>query len=364
MDMVRPLLAVVTAAGFAIPGAGLPRVEPGPVVVQGRLEEARVPGPSLAGNLLREPSVRHAVVYLPPSYDRAEDRRYPVVYLLHAFGVGPASWLGVGGYEGMDLAETLDSLIDEGEIDEAIVVMPDARTRSGGSWYTNSPTTGRWTDFIARDLVAFVDRAYRTVPASWGRGVAGQSMGGYGALRVAMWYPDVFGAVLALSSPNLVTTNPFGRRGMELALAVGDLEQLETASPVARVLWAKAMAFSPDPGSPPLYGRLPWTRRDGRLVRDPGPWEDWSGSVLVNQLEDRAQGLRGMPIRLEVGSRDPLIAESETFSEALRDRGITHGLERFQGDHVIGVRTRFERGVFQFFTRHLSDSLPTPPTGR
>ncbi len=352
--------AVLAAALLLTPSTGLPTGTPRRAL-QGRLEEARVPGPSLRGNLLREDAVRPALVYLPPSYDEDEDRRFPVVYLLHAFGAGPASWLGADGYEGMNLALTLDSLVDRGEIDEFIVVMPDARTRYGGSWYANSSATGRWTDFIARDLVAWVDRAYRTVPEPWARGLAGQSMGGYGTLRVAMWYPGVFGAAMALSPVNLVSTNPFGIPGMEAALAVTDPDALDLAGPVERVLWAKAAAFAPDPTRPPFYARLPWVREGDHLARDPEIWPLWEASALVNQLDARAAALRELPLVIEVGRNDPLVTEAQGFSEALRAHDVPHALHEFGGGHVRGVRERFEESVFQFFSENLSDSIGAGP---
>jgi enterochelin esterase-like enzyme len=363
--MIRPLLclaAACLAAGVAPATAVLAPAAAAP----SRVEETRVPAPSLRGNLLREPAVRSAFVYLPPSYDRDRERRYPVVYLLHAFGAGPASWLGVDGFEGMNLALTLDSLIAAGAIDELIVVMPDARTRYGGSWYANSSATGRWTDYIAHDVVDFVDRAYRTVPEPAARGIAGQSMGGYGALRVALWYPDVFGAVVSLSAPNLVSTNPFGTPGVEAALGVPDPDALDLAGPVERVLWSKAVAFAPDPTNPPFYGLLPWMRQGERLVHNPRGWDAWQASALAVHLDERGTGLRGLSVLLEVGREDRLASETEQFAEALAERDIPHDLNLFRGGHVRGVRARFEGSVFQYLSEQLADSSvpPPPPASR
>ncbi len=322
---------------------------------QGRLETARVPAPSLVGALLESHAVRRAVVYLPPSYDEDDDRRYPVVYLLHSFGAGPEAWLGVSGYEGMNVARSLDAQFRTDPTAEFIVVMPDARTRFGGSWYANSPATGRWTDFVARDLVSFVDRAFRTRPDPASRALVGQSMGGYGALRVALWYPDTFGAVVALSSPNLMSTNPFGVEGVRSALAVPDPTTLDLAGPVPRVLWSKAVAFAPDPAHPPFYGRLPWRpTADGRLEHDPMGWPAWEESALVNHLEERAPALAPVEIRIEVGSADPLRDESERFARRLQEHGVRPRFELFEGDHVRGVRDRLEDDLLPWLGRFLT----------
>jgi len=322
----------------------------------GRLEQARVPAPSLLGALLESSAVRRTTVYLPPSYDEDEDRRYPVLYLLHAFGSGPESWLGVSGFEGLNIAQALDALADSDPTKEFIVVMPDARTVLGGSWYTNSPVTGRWTDFIARDLVSFVDRAYRTQSSASARGIAGHAMGGYGALRVALWYPNTFGAVVALSSPNLVTTNPFGVAGVRAALDVPDLSLLQLSDPVARLMWSKAAAFAPDPAHPPFYGRLPWREaEEGRLEHDPLGWPAWEASALAPHLAAHGDALLDIPVRIEVGRRDPLRDESEAFAEALRAVGVRPRLELFDGAHIRGVRRHIEDSVLPFFARVLNE---------
>ena len=78
--------------------------------------------------------------------------------------------------------------------------MPDASNRYGGSFFTNSVTTGNWEDFIVRDLVAFVDGRYRTLRRPASRAIAGHSMGGYAAIKLAMKHPDVFGSVYSLSA--------------------------------------------------------------------------------------------------------------------------------------------------------------------
>jgi enterochelin esterase-like enzyme len=75
--------------------------------------------------------------------------------------------------------------IAEGRFGEMIVAMPDARTKMMGSFYTNSVATGNWEDFTVKDLVTLIDGKYRTLARSESRGIAGHSMGEYGALSWA-----------------------------------------------------------------------------------------------------------------------------------------------------------------------------------
>ena len=103
----------------------------------GRTVLVDVPMPALAGNLLGTSDVQSAAVYLPPSYDREPERRFPVVYLLHGIFDSHETWT-----EHTDVPAILDRLIAGGGIDETIVVMPDGGNRYGGGFYRNSPSAG------------------------------------------------------------------------------------------------------------------------------------------------------------------------------------------------------------------------------
>lgn len=135
-------------------------------------------------------------VYLPAGYE-SSDALYPVVYLLHGRGDDYFAWLnGVG---------VLDSLIAAGDISPVIAIMPDMPSSDRASYYIDSEYTGEGfpaepveTAFFA-DLIPHVDETYRTVPTREGRVIGGYSMGGYGALRYALAYPEQFVAAIVLS---------------------------------------------------------------------------------------------------------------------------------------------------------------------
>src|ERR1035437_5407797 len=119
----------------------------------------------------------------------------------------------------VNLAEVIERAMVKGDLREMIVVMPNAYTRYQGSMYSNSATTGNWEDCVARELVAYIDGHYRTVAEAEGRGLAGHSMGGYGAARVGMRHPDVFSSVYLLSPCCMVPSAQPGR-GMPAAEAI------------------------------------------------------------------------------------------------------------------------------------------------
>jgi enterochelin esterase-like enzyme len=162
-------------------------------------------------------------VYLPPGYAGSSER-YPVLYLLHGRGDSMSAWVQMKG--------ALDALIASGEIQPTIAIMPDAPWSSRASYYVDSAYTGAdpgrpVETAFTRDLIAHVDSAYRTVASRTGRGVAGYSMGGYGALRYSLAHPDLFGAAIVLSPavyvplpPSDSSTREFGAFGLGKSLFV------------------------------------------------------------------------------------------------------------------------------------------------
>lgn len=157
-----------------------------------------VPAPSLQGNLVHSSTEQPVVVCLPPSYQQDASRHYPVLYLLPGFRITQERFFN-GYYSGMNLDAALDSLYAAQEIAEMIVVVVPATNALGGHFYVNSAVTGNWEDFVCHDLVTYIDTTYRTIDTSSGRALCGSSMGGFGALNLAMKHPDRFSCCYALA---------------------------------------------------------------------------------------------------------------------------------------------------------------------
>ncbi|MGI9075825.1 MAG: alpha/beta hydrolase [Gemmatimonadaceae bacterium] len=185
------------------------------------------PSGSVRADSLWSPSLgvkKQYVVYLPASYATNARRRYPVAFYLHGLWGDEWNWVKLGKLDvAMDsITRGCGSPSRATGADcarEMIVVMPDG----DDGWYTTwntltnvadcrrSPARREesaasycvpWThydDYIARDLVAHVDASYRTIPERAHRGIAGLSMGGYGAVTLALRYPDVFAAAASHS---------------------------------------------------------------------------------------------------------------------------------------------------------------------
>ncbi|MEG2974608.1 MAG: alpha/beta hydrolase-fold protein [Comamonas sp.] len=135
-------------------------------------------------------------VYLPTGYAESTNVRYPVMYLLHGNGGNRNDWHVKG-----KMQSTVDELVAKGQIPPAIFIMPDANT----NWYVDLKEKME-TAFI-EDLMPHVEKTYRTINAREGRVIGGLSMGGYGAIRFVLKYPEKFQAA-ALLSPAIYNPEP------------------------------------------------------------------------------------------------------------------------------------------------------------
>jgi S-formylglutathione hydrolase FrmB len=261
-------------------------------------------------------------VYLPPSYGTGT-RRYPLLVYLHGRGGNERDWVNAGL-----LHRTMDSLVAAGQ-PEAIIAMPDG----DDGWYTtwaSLPDAGcstdtvrrepaatycvpwpHYDDYIARDIIAHLDRNYRTAATRQSRGIAGLSMGGYGALTLALAYPDVFAAAVSHSgvlSPRLrigaATTDTlrYGRTMTELATGV-------------RHLWPSLRAV---------------------LGTDTLAWNGRDPARLAERLKARvARGEAEWPaLRFDIGVDDTWMPQNRDLAASLRSLGVPHEYTEYPGAHT------------------------------
>ncbi len=147
------------------------------------------------------------LVVAPESY-RASGEPYPVLYLLHGWSGNFAGWLTD--------APQLRKHADEYQM---LIVCPD-----GGydSWYLDSPvdTTVRYDTYISKEVVGFIDYYYNTRRDRSGRAIAGLSMGGYGAITLAIKHLDTFGAAGSMAGG--LDLRPFKKNDWDLKGVLGD----------------------------------------------------------------------------------------------------------------------------------------------
>ncbi len=322
---------------------------------RGSVERVKVHARSLEGNLEGDSPDRDVAVYLPPGYAAARSRRYPVIYMLHGFTDDDARWMGLNKHW-INLPAVLDKTFAAGAAREMIVVMPNAFTRCHGSMYSNSVTTGNWEDFIAAELVAWVDSHYRTIRAAAARGLAGHSMGGYGALRIGMKHPDVFSSVYALSPCCLSAPDAQSSRANPKAEAIRSFDELDKADFMTKAMLASAAAWSPNPAKPPLYLDLLYENGEYQ-PRVAARWAANAPLAMVDQYIADLKTLRA--IAFDAGDKDLGIAGTiKVLDRILTGYKLPHGFEIYDGNHVNHIADRIEAKMLPFFSEHLSGTAP------
>jgi S-formylglutathione hydrolase FrmB len=230
----------------------------------------------------------HAVQYcviLPPSYDSSK-QSYSILYFLHGLGSNSEILINTGG---MDL---INDLWSQKQIGEFLVVTPDA----GRSFYINSRDERvRYEDFFIHEFIPYIEKQYRIRSDREHRGVSGVSMGGYGALRFAYRYPQLFGSVSAHSAALLATLPTGSASGYQGAI-------------LNRVLGS---AF----GSPP----------------DAAYWKQNNPFTMVQNGAHPA----GLKIYLDCGTEDDygFDAGAKAFHDLLDSRHIPNEFHLYPGGH-------------------------------
>ena len=242
------------------------------------------------------PSPARCLVLLPPSYDRSPERRYPVLVFLHD-GYGNVRTLDRRG-----VAADLAARMADGRLPEFLVVAPGAR----GSWFSDSADgKRRWEEFLAADFLREIEKRYRVVPGREGRAITGISMGGYGAVKIALKHPDLFGSMSSLSGAlipihvedlprygwvaRLTLKRVFGRHPDPRTLAANDVWDLLFAArfsspPFAAHLRAGTEDFYGLDGVAAQYGTLMNERGiPTEVVLEPGghAWEYWRRALVA-----------------------------------------------------------------------------------
>ncbi len=280
------------------------------------------------------------VVYLPPSYDAQRSARYPLLVYLHGRSGNERNWTETGL-----LHRTMDSLVRAGGR-EAIIAMPDG----DDGWYTTWNQLGditacradpvrrepsasycvpwtRYDDYIARDVVAHLDARYRTRAFRDARGIAGLSMGGFGAITLALQYPDVFTAAASHSgvlSPRYLGPTPFSPPP-RYANSTAELQR------AAGSLWSDLRY---------VMGKdtIGWNARDpGRLV------------------QRRQQRDRVLPaLMFDVGTADPFVDQNRDLHATLTRLGVPHRYAEWPGAHTWAYWQQHAAESLQFLLGNVS----------
>jgi len=347
--MVMRKIIFVMMVAFSTALMAQVQTEVPPVIANAKpaaVEHIKIHGIALEGNLEGDAVDRDVLVYLPPSYNRQKSRRYPVVYALHGYSIGAEQWV-----REIHVPQTIEGAFARGA-KEVIVVVPDSKTLHNGSMYSSSVTTGDFEQFISRDLVSYIDGRYRTIPNRLSRGLVGHSMGGYGATRIGMKHPDVFGSVYIMS-PCCLSPRPVGPANPDQAKTLEAVKTPEDSAKLpffSRAQLATAAAWSPNPKNPPLYLDLP--TKDG--VSQSDVLAKWTANAPLAFVDQYVGSLRQYrAIAIDVGDQDGLRNDAGKLHEVLDKYGISNSFEIYQGTHTSKVADRFQNNVMPFFSRTL-----------
>jgi enterochelin esterase-like enzyme len=227
-------------------------------------------------------------ILLPANYSTS-GKHYKVIYLLHGVGGNEESWL-----TNCNLRNTVDSLADDGSIEENIYVMPDA----GNSYYLNNfDSSYMYMDFFMQEFLPGIDSLFPTAKTPRLRTLLGLSMGGFGAVMLAVKNPESFGHVVCLSAA-LRTESQF------ISLPRKTYDEYF------------GLAFGPG-----LSGHQRIT-------------EHWkANSVYALTDSSLAELLCKIKWQVECGLSDPLLPASEAFHQLLVEYEVPHVYHKRTGSH-------------------------------
>lgn len=314
--------------------------------------------------------MRRLTIYLPPGYEESK-QRYPVIYFLHG-GVDRLADSTLMVW--WRIHELMDAAILGGHIRPMIFVLPNSNTTLGSGFYTNSTLTGNWADYIGKDVVEYIDKRYRTIANRNSRGSSGHSGGGNGALKIGMLYPDVFGAVYALSpavlgwaadfsinNPAFKSMDSFRNQYSDEEIFDDLIKRNDYTKFHTKVFANMARAYSPDEaGKTFLSAKMPVNYSGDSLIVDVETKRKWEANFPINMIESHLPALKSLNgLKLDWGRNEattyvPIAALQ--FSKKLEANKVKHFAEEYIGDHVNkigGFDGRIYTEMLPFFDTYL-----------
>lgn len=322
----------------------------------------------LRSNPLKDPYIRNVLVYLPPSYGKS-NRKFPVVYLISGFTGFGAMNMNISAYS-ENIQQRLDRLIRTKKIKEMIVVMPDCFTKYGGSQYVNSSATGKYEDYMIREIVPFIDSNFRTIPKPASRCIIGKSSGGYGAMWLAMRHPDVFGLMATHSGDTafeycymkdfpdfVVQIGNYGKGYKAVSNFIKTHLNFEQPKPkdfynILNII-GMSSCYSPNPGRRDCNFDLPFDIYTSEII--PQIWKKWLQFDPVRLVSKYRANLKKLKlIFVDCGTRDEfnLQAGARIYCDKLRENGIRFIHQEFNDGHM-NIQYRYDTS-FRIISQHLS----------
>jgi enterochelin esterase-like enzyme len=348
-------------AGFAILVLAAPGISP-LRAAESQVVARELRSGQFADNKIGTSPIRKMAIYLPPGYgDPANSnagKRYPVIYFL------PSPFDSYRSDFDHDGAQALfDRSIAAGAIGPFIFVSVDMTTPLGCSWYVNSPVTGNWEDFMIKELVPYIDGNFRTLANRDSRGIAGDFMGGYGAIRFGMKYPEVFGSVYALHPVGTGSGVQvmYSRPNWDLLAHAKSLDDVRKDG-FSTIFTTIFQAHLPNPANAPLFIDLQVTRVGQQVVVDSQVTarlrDNFFIESMIPRYADNLKSLRALKFDwARNDSNQDHVYANQALTHKLDEFGIPHEAEEYNGlwgHGVWGDNGRVSDDVLPFFGKHLA----------
>jgi S-formylglutathione hydrolase FrmB len=286
---------------------------------------------AVASGLAAGRNEHYLFVRLPASYAASPGRRYPVVYTFHGFGDAANQVLTAVG-------AAADASAAAGG-PEYILVGVDGGNYMGGSFYADSPATGDWETMLLREVVPFVEGRFRCLRDRNARALAGFSMGGFAAWRLALAHADSFAAFWA-ACPGALEPGPGG---------------LAAAMPTWNGAFRRAYGavFAPDTNLPAPYARIP--AMDGSAADQAvvDAWESGFGAFDAKIAAYSAKPDRLTAARFEYGRYDGygwIVSGTVALEAALRAAGVPTEIGAWDCGHTVS-KGMVDQGFVPFFAK-------------
>ena len=348
---------------------------------KGKVVVERFLAPSLQGNHAGEDPMRRLTIYLPPGYEESK-QHYPVVYFLHGGMEMSGDSIVMAWWR---FHELMDAAILKGYSRPMIFVLPNSDAKLGAGVYTNSTLTGNWADYIAKDVVAYIDKRYRTIANRNSRGLSGHSVGGNGAFKIGMLYPDVFSAVYALSpgllgwggsfsinDPVFKSIDSFRNQYSEAEIFDDLIKRNDFTKFNTKAMANLARAYSPDETEKTfLSAKMPVNYSGDKMVVDEGTKRKWEANFPINMIDSHLPALKSLTaLKLDWGRNDDISnvpIGSLQFSKKLEANKVKHFAEEYIGNHVNkigGFDGRIYTEMLPFFDTYLEFEDTTKPVSK
>ncbi len=294
-------------------------------------------------------SAQQLRIYLPQAYDGLH--RFPVIYFLHGMASVPDDYAFT--------STVLDILINSNYVDPVICVLPNGNCGPYlGSMWSNSELYGAWEDYVQYDVVDYMDEHYRTVPQAAKRCLMGHSMGGFGAMNIAIKFPGTFGIVYALSG--LLSLEPFDYF-LSRVLQEYDGPPYHydpDAGFFTAAVYTAAGAFSVNLDNPPMYVDFVI---DSNGVAIDSIYQHWLTHMPAYTARHEGD-VQQLEIFFECGDNDELgfYPQNLAFKDSLDAMDVTYHWESFAGGHQDQVPQRFGNALMLLQPYLAADDAPAP----